>query len=133
MAGIKGRVKRAHREAQAEGIVLKLCDGGTQVFDDLTCWKEMFLVQYDLFKGEARDSEVLEAVRAATPESRRAFEAEYGSIEKEAYIVEGGFEGAWVREHRLLADGTVETTFYEGGSEEAERIRTEIRQQGSAF
>ncbi len=56
-----------------------------------------------------------------------------GSIEKEAYIVEGGFKGAWVREHRLLEDGTVKTTFYEGGSEEADRIREEIRQQRPAF
>jgi hypothetical protein len=45
----------------------------------------------------------------------------------------GGFEGAWVREHRLLENGTAKTTFYEGGSEEAERIRAEIRQQGPAF
>jgi hypothetical protein len=42
-------------------------------------------------------------------------------------------EGGWVEEYRLLEDGTVEMTRHEGGSEEAERMRQEARQQGPAF
>ncbi len=57
MAGLKGRMKRAQREAQAEGIVLELRDGSRRAFDDMTCFKEMFLTQYAHFKGEAHDSE----------------------------------------------------------------------------
>ena len=35
-------------------------------------------------------------------------------------------------QERLLEDGTVEITHYEGGSEEAERIRQEAQQRGPA-
>jgi hypothetical protein len=95
--------------------------------------KEMFLSQMDLMLGKARSSEVLDAVRAATPESRAAFEQEQGSIEMVGYIIAADYQGGWVDEHRLLEDGTVETIHYEGGSEEAERIRQEARQRGPAI
>jgi hypothetical protein len=112
---------------------LHLRDGSLRVFDKMEVFGEMFLCQMDLMSGKARPSEVLDAVRAATPESRAAFEGEYGTIEMVGYIIAGGYEGAWVREHRLLEDGTVESTHHEGGSEEAERIRREMQQQGPAF
>jgi hypothetical protein len=48
-------------------------------------------------------------------------------------IIAGDYQGGWVDEHRLLENGTVETTCHEGGSEEAERIRQEARQGGPAF
>ena len=92
----------------------------------------MFLSQMDLMLGKARPSEVLDAVRAATPESRAVFEQEQGSIEMVGYIIAADYQGGWVDEHRLLEDGTVESTHYEGGSEEAERIRQEARQRGPA-
>lgn len=95
--------------------------------------KEMFLSQMDLMLGKARPSEVLDAVRAATPESRESFEAEYGSIEMVGHIIAPDYQGGWVDEYRLLEDGTVETMHYEGGSEEAERIRQEAKQRGPAF
>jgi hypothetical protein len=36
-------------------------------------------------------------------------------------------KGGWVEEYRLLGDGTIEETYYEGDSPEAERIREEAR------
>jgi hypothetical protein len=130
---LKGRLRRLQREAQSEGVILKLRDGGIRIFSDLEVFREMFLCRMDLFSGKARPSEVLDAVRAATKESRAAFEDEYGSIEMVCHIIAADYQGGWVDEHRLLEDGTVETIHYEGGSEEAERIRQEARQGGPAF
>jgi hypothetical protein len=130
---LKGRLRRLEREAQSEGVILRLRDGGIRVFSDLEVFKEMFLCRMDLFSGKARPSEVLDAVRAATKESRAAFEDEYGSIEMVGHIIAADYQGGWVDEHRLLEDGTVETIHFEGGSEEAERIRQEARQGGPAF
>ena len=130
--GLKGRLQRLEQGVQSEGVILRLRDGGLRVFDQMEVAKEMFLTQMDLMLGKVRASEVLDAVRAATPESRAAFEQEHGSIEMVGHIIAGSYEGAWVREHRLLEDGTVETTHYEGGSKEAERIRQESRERGPA-
>jgi hypothetical protein len=93
----------------------------------------MFLTQMDLMLGKARPSEVLDAVRGATPESRAAFEQDHGNIEMVDHIIAADYQGGWVNEHRLLEDGRVQTTHYEGGSEEAERIRQEARQGRPAF
>jgi hypothetical protein len=128
MGGLKGRVRRLQREAAKEGVVLRLRDGGIRVFSDQEVFAEMFLTQMDLMSGKARPSEVLDAVREATPESRAQFEQEYGTIEMVGYIVAGGYEGAWVNEHRLLLDGTVESAHHEGYSSAALRIRQEMRQ-----
>src|SRR5215208_2887583 len=121
----KGRLRRLEKGAKSEGVVLRLRDGGLRVFDDIEVFKEMFLTRTDLMLGKARPSEVLDAVRGATPESRAAFEEEYGEIEMVGHIIAADYQGGWVDEHRLLEDGTVETIHYEGGSEEAERIREE--------
>jgi hypothetical protein len=131
--GLRRRITRLTREAEEGAVLLRLRDGTTKVFDDLICWKEMFLTQFDLFKGEARQSEVLDAVRAATPESRRAFEAEYGSIEREAQIICHESQGGWVEVYRLTESGEVEKIRHEGDSEEAKRLREVARQQGPAF
>jgi hypothetical protein len=82
-----------------------------------------------LFRGEVPDSPVLTAVRAATPESRKAFEHEYGPIEMSVAIVATD----WAEVITLLEDGTVETTRHEG--EEAEEIKAEARRnaQGGSF
>jgi hypothetical protein len=130
--GLKGRLRRVEREARSEGVILRLRDGGLRVFDRMEVDMEMFLTQTAVMMGEARSSEVLDAVRAATPDSRAAFEAEHGSIEMVGHIIAADYQGGWVDEHRLLEDGTVETIHYEGGSEEAERIREEARQRGPA-
>ena len=115
---------------QSEGVILRLRDGGPRIFGRTEIAKEMFLSQMDLMLGKARPSEVLGAVRAATPESRVAFEEEHGSIEMVGHIIAADDEGGWVDEYRLLEDGTVETIRYEGESEEAERIRQAVRQPG---
>jgi hypothetical protein len=130
----RDKLKRLEREAKSEGVILRLRNGGIKVFSDLEVFGEMFLTRTDLLvRGESRPSEVLDAVRSATPESRRAFEEEYGSIEMVGHIVAGDHQGGWVEEYRLLEDGTVETIYHEGGSEEAERIRQEAKQGRPAF
>jgi hypothetical protein len=130
---LKGRLRRLEREAQSEGVILRLRDGSIRVFDRMEVAAEMFLCRMDLMLGKARPSEVLDAVREATPESRAAFEEEHGSIEMVGHIIAADYQGGWVDEYRLLEDGTVETIHDEGGSEEAERIRQEARQGGPAF
>jgi hypothetical protein len=130
--GLKGRLQRLQREAAKEGVVLHLREGGLRAFDRMEVFGEMFLCRMDLMSGKARPSEVLDAVREATPESRAAFEDEYGSIEMVGRIIAGDYQGGWVDEHRLLEDGTVETTHYEGDSEEALRIRQEAQRGGTS-
>src|ERR671933_2853723 len=130
---VKDKLRRLEREAYKHGIVLSLRDGTTKVFDDMTCWKEMFLAEWDLFRGEARQWEVLEAVRSATPESRRAFEAKYGSIEMEAQVICPEMDGGWVEVTKLLEDGTIEKVRHEGHTEEAKRLREAARQQGPSL
>src|SRR5215207_9142641 len=135
MMSLRNWMKRLEREAKGEYVVLKLRDGSTRLFSDQEVFTEMFLTKMELFRGEARPSEVLNAVREATPESRAAFEAEYGEIEMVNHVIAADYQGGWVEEYRLLSDGTVEKTRFEGGSEEAERIRQEAKQAspGPAF
>jgi hypothetical protein len=128
--GLRGRLGRLEREAKSEYAVLKLRDGSTRLFADQEVFEEMFLTRMDLFRGQPRPSEVLDAVREATPESRAAFEAQYGEIEMVNHVIAADYQGGWVEEYRLLSDGTVETTHYEGGSEEALRIRQRAQQGG---
>jgi hypothetical protein len=82
---------------------------------------------------QARSSPVLEAVRQATPESRAAFEAQYGTIPPELQIVASVEQGGWVEVLKLEEDGTVTKVRHEGGTPEAERLREEARNQGPAF
>ena len=114
MGRFRGRLRRLEHGAQSEGVILRLRDGGLRIFDQMEVSKEMFLTQMDLMRGKARPSEVLDAVRSATPESRGAFEEEHGSIEMVGRIIAADYQGGWVEEHRLLEDGTVETIHYEG-------------------
>jgi hypothetical protein len=44
-----------------------------------------------------------------------------------ARIIAAEYQGGWVKEYRLLEDGTVQEAYYEGGSPEAERLREEAR------
>jgi hypothetical protein len=133
MVGIKGRVKRAQRDAQAEGVVIELRDGSRRVFTDMHVWKEMFLAETELFMGNAKPSEVLDAVRQATPESRADFEAKYGSITPEVRVIAADYQGGWVEVYKLEEDATVTKVRYEGDTPEAERLREEARQSPPAF
>ena len=108
--GLRGRIKRLEADVQKDMVFVKLQDGDTRIFGAQEVLTEMFLAQYGLIVGEPRPSEVLEAVRRATPESRAAFETEYGSIEMGANII---------------------ASEDEGGSVEADRIRREARERGA--
>jgi spore coat protein CotF len=131
--GLKGRVNKLTRQAEEGAVLIRLRDGTTKAFDAMTCFEEMFLAQMDLFMGEALSSGVLAAVRNATPQSRAAFEEQFGEITMEAQVVAGAYEGAWVEVYKLLEDGAVTKVRHEGGSPEAQRIREEARQQPPAF
>jgi hypothetical protein len=126
---LKDRMRRLRREAEKGAVVVRLRDGKVRAFDAMTVWKEMFLTQMDLFKGESKCSEVLDAVRNATPESRAEFEERFGPINMTATIIAGAYEGAWAEVFNLREDGMVERVYHEGGCEEAERIRQEAQQR----
>jgi hypothetical protein len=104
------------------------------VFDAMDVYAQMFLAQMDLFQDTTSriDSEVLTAVRNATPESRRAFEERFGPIAMTAYIIAAEYQGGWVEVYRLDETGEVEKTFYEGDSEEDIRIREGAKPGGAA-
>ena len=130
--GLRDRLRRLKREAEEGAVVIRLRDGTARYFDDNTAFAELFLADMDLLRGVSRDSEVLDAVRNATPESREAFEREYGPIEMEMRIIAPPADGGWVEVYSLTEDGRVETVCHEGGSPEAERMRQEARQPDPA-
>jgi hypothetical protein len=126
MGGLKSRIERAERESGA--VIIELKDGTHRIFDKMEVWKQTFLAHTDVLCARQPHSELLEAVRAATPASRQRFEKEYGPlIGYSAHIIASETEGGWVEFHTLLEDGTVETVRYEGGSEEAKRIRLQAQ------
>src|SRR5919112_1861700 len=129
---LKGRLRRLAKEAEGDGIMLRLKDGTTQVFDAMEIRAQMSLAQMNLLMDEPVESLVLDAVRRATPESRRSFEERFGSITMAGHIIAADYQGGWVKVYELLEDGTVEKTFHEGGSEEAIRIIKEETKQGGA-
>ena len=129
---LRGRLDKLRREAEDGAVVIRLKDGTARHFDDNTAWGEMFLAKMGLFRGYAPNSEVLDAVRNATPQSRRAFEDEYGPIEMEVHVVASPAEGGWVEVTTLSEGGEVEKVRHdEGGSPEAERLRAEARQNAA--
>jgi hypothetical protein len=132
VGGVRGRLRRLAREAKEGAVLLHQRDGSVRGFDAMEVDMEMFMARYELFMGNSYQSEVLEAVRGATPESKAAFEEQFGEISFEAKIIAAEYEGGWVEVYTLLEDGTVERVYHEGGSEEAERIRQEARQHNTA-
>ena len=126
--GLRDRLRRLRKEAEDGAVVVRLRDGTARYFDDNTAFAEMFLADIDLLKGVSRDSEVLDAVRNATPESREAFEREYGPIEREMRVIAPPADGGWVEVYSLSEDGKVGKVRHEGGSPEAERMRREAIQ-----
>ena len=94
--GLRDRLRRLKREAEEGAVVIRLRDGTARYFEDMDVFAEMFLADMDLLKGVSRDSEALDAVRNATPQSRGAFEREYGPVEREMHIVAPPADGGWV-------------------------------------
>ena len=130
--GLKDRLRKLRLEAEEGAVVIHLKDGTARHFEVNTARGEMFLAKMGLFRGDAPDSEVLDAVRDATPQSRRAFEDEYGPIEMEVAVVASPAEGGWVEVTSLSESGEVEKVRHdEGGSPEAERLRAEARQNAA--
>ncbi len=127
---LKDRMKRLRREAQEGAVLLYQSDGTLKTFDTMTAWKEKYLAWVDLQVGRSlKPSKVFEAVRGATPESRAEFERRFGPIAMTTYVVENSLPGAWVKRRTLLEDGSVEEIFFEGDTEEAQRVLQEARQQ----
>jgi hypothetical protein len=120
---LRERLKRLRQKAEEGGVLIRQRDGGVRVFDTMTVLSEMFLAKMDLLRDTARDSEVLDAVRNATPESRREFEEKFGRIAVTEYII--GAE--WVESKTLTEDGRVERVLYEGGFKEATLVRKGLR------
>jgi hypothetical protein len=125
--GLKDRLRRLEREAEEDGIVIRLQDGTVRVFDPTVVAVEMFAARMRLMQGISYASEVLDAVRRATPESRAAFEERCGSIVMGINIIAPEDEGGWVETRTLTETGEIERVVYEGGSAEAERIRRQAR------
>ncbi len=131
--GLRDKLKRLRRVAEEGAVLIRQRDGSVRAFDNMHVLKEMFLTKTDLFSGRCRESEVLEAVRNATPDSRAPFEERYGEITMTAHIIAAPDDGGWIERYEMLEDGTVERTVFEFGTEENERIREEVRQRGPAF
>ena len=123
--GLRDRLHKLTKAAEDAAVVVRLRDSGARYFEEMEVFKQLFLAQMDLCKGVVPDSPVLDAVRGATPESRRAFEERFGPITLEARII--GSDGVEV--HTLTETGEVQAVRHEG--EEAERIRTEARRSYS--
>jgi hypothetical protein len=127
--GLKDRLRRLEREAEEDGIVIRLQDGTVRVFDSTMVAAARFAARMSLLRGIPRASEVLDAVRRATPESRAAFEESCGSIVMGINIIAAEDEGGWVETRTLTEAGEIERVFYEGGSAEAEHIRRQARRE----
>ena len=120
---VRDRLRRLRAKAEEGGVVIRQRDGSLRVFDVLEVHKEMFLAKTGLLRDNARESEILVAVRNATPKSRREFEEKFGPIAFTEYII-----GAdWVEAKTLTQDGRVERVLYEGDSEEAALVREGLR------
>ena len=122
---LRDRLRRLKEKAQQGAVLVYQKDGSVRGFDLMEVYGEMFMAQMDLFKDNARESPVLDAVRSATPESRKAFEERFGPIAFTSYVI--GYE--WVDARTLTEDGRLEKVRYEG--EEAERIRELVRSGAS--
>ena len=121
------RLRRLRQKAEEGGVLVHMQDGSVKVFDTMTVFSEMFLAQCDLLRDTARESEVLDAVRGATPESRSKFEERFGAIAFTEYIITPESQGGQVEAKTLTEEGRVERVLYEGDSEEAALVRDGIR------
>jgi hypothetical protein len=119
----RGPLQRLRQKVAEGGVLIRQRDGSVRVFDTMTVFSEMFLAKMNLLRDTARDSEVLDALRNATPDSRREFEERFGPIAFTEYII--GAE--WVEAKTLTQDGRVERVLYDGDSEEATLVREGLR------
>jgi hypothetical protein len=121
--GIRDRLRRLQARVEETGILICQRDGSVKVFDTMDVHVALFRAKTDLLRDVATESEVLVAVRNATPESRAAFEERFGRIAFSEYIIASPSSGGWVEAKTLTEDGRVERVLYEGGSDEATLVR----------
>ena len=119
---VKQRLRRLREKAEDGAVVIHQRDGSLRRFEVGEVFAQLFLAKTDLLTGASTESVVLEAVRGATPESRRMFEERFGPITFTVHIVAPTSRGGWVEAKTLTEDGNVKIARYEGGSEEAERV-----------
>jgi len=124
---LRDRLLRLKAKAEQGGVLIYQRDGSVRVFEVMEVQAQMFLAQCDLWKDTATDSEVVRAVRSATPESRREFENRFGSIVMTNYVIGSVERGGWVEAKTLTEDGRVERVRYEGGSPEATIVREAVQ------
>ena len=115
---LKHRLRRLQAKAEEGGVLIYQQDGSVRVFAVMYVQAQMYLALCDLLRDTARQSEVLEAVRNATPESRAAFEERFGLIRIVTYIITPMIRGGQVEMKMLTEDGDVLRVLYEGDSEE---------------
>ena len=123
---LKQRLRRLKERAEDGAVVIHQRDGSLRRFEVMHIQIEMYLALCDLLRDTARESEVLAAVRNATPESQRKFEERFGPIRIVEYIIGSRTDG-WVEQKTLTQDGRVERVLYEGGSEEARLVREGVQ------
>ena len=124
---LRQRLHRLREKAEDGAVVVHQRDGSLRRFDVMEVHKEMFHARMDLWLDTASDSEVLAAVRNATPGSRDKFEERFGPIVMTNYVIASEQEGGWVESKTLTETGRVERVRYEGGSEEAQRVREGLK------
>lgn len=120
------RLRRLREKAEDGAVVVYQRDGTLRRFDVMEVWAHMFLARMDLWGDTATDSEVVAAVRNATPESRAEFEEKFGSIVMTNYVIGSPQVGGSIEAKTLTEDGRVERVLYEGDSPEATLIRENL-------
>ncbi len=118
------RLRRLQAKVEDGAVVVYQRDGSLRRFEVMEVFAQLFLAKMDLLRDTATDSEVLAAVRGATPESRGAFEERFGPIAFTSYIITPERRGGQVEAKTLTADGRVERVLYEGDSPEAALVRS---------
>ncbi len=121
------RLRRLREKVEDGAVVVYQRDGSLRRFDVMEVHAQVFLARMDLWRDTATDSEVVRAVRNATPESRAQFEEKFGSIVMTNYVIGSPQRGGWVEAKTLTEDGRVERVRYEGGSEEANLVREGVQ------
>jgi hypothetical protein len=120
------RLRRLKERAEDGAVSVRQRDGSLRYFEEMHVRAEMFLASCELWRDTARESDVLDAVRGAAPESRAAFEERFGPIRMVNYVVGSG-SGGWVEMKLLTEDGEVLRAMYDAASSESALVREGVR------
>ena len=77
--GLRDTLRRLKREASEDAVLIRQRDGTVRAFDQMRVSAELYLAQLDaaLRRPRQRQSEVMDALDNATPESRAAILREH--------------------------------------------------------